>query len=589
MSDTLAGFDEVWSFDFEYLGGDAGERYDVVCLAARELRSNRTLKLWRDELGSVPPYRTDDKVLFACFAAHAECGCHLALHWPLPERVLDLSPEYKNFVNGRAHAGDKRGLLDALRRYGLPSISKGEKDFWRDIVLRGPPWSENERVGILRYCLSDVDGSAALLQHMLPAIDLPRAFLRGEFVKASTWMEWRGVPIDMGVFVHLRDQRTWDQIRETLIPPVDAAYGVFNGRVFKHDKFEAYLARNKIPWPRLDSEKLDLQAETFRERAKAYPQIGALRELRHTLAKLRSIKLQVGADGRARTVLWPFASKTGRTQPSASKYILGPSVWLRSLIRPEPGRAIAYCDWTAMEFGIAGALSNDRKMLEAYGTDPYLSTAIAFGKAPPGATDQTHGDVRELFKVVLLAAQYEMQAPSLASRLGVSVIEADEILQQHRRLYGTYWHWSDAWVHRALSSGQMRTNFGWGFYLDRPSKERTLRNWPIQSHGAEILRLTCVWATKRGLQLLAPLHDALLLEAPTDRIEQDVALLQEIMRRGSRIVLNPSGGSFTLRSKAAIVRYPDRYSDKRGVRMWSVVAQQLALQVSAGDQNVAAR
>jgi hypothetical protein len=108
MHDGLAGFEEIWCFDFEFLGGDAGEHYGVVCLAARELRSGQTLKQWRDELGAVPPYRTDDKVLFVSFAAHAECGCHLSLGWPLPERVLDLSLEYKNLVNGRAGPDDRR-------------------------------------------------------------------------------------------------------------------------------------------------------------------------------------------------------------------------------------------------------------------------------------------------------------------------------------------------------------------------------------------------------------------------------------------------------------------------------------------------
>jgi DNA polymerase I-like protein with 3'-5' exonuclease and polymerase domains len=263
-------------------------------------------------------------------------------------------------------------------------------------------------------------------------------------------------------------------------------------------------------------------------------------------------------------------------------------VWLRSLIRPPPGMAVAYVDWSAMEFGVAAALSGDHNMIEAYAADPYLHTAIAFGAAPPGATKQTHGDTRDQFKVVLLAAQYEMQAPSLAGRLGISVIEANEILQQHRRLYARYWYWSDAWVHRALSSGQMRTNFGWTFYLDRPAKERTLRNWPIQSHGAEILRLTCIWASKYGLKLLAPVHDALLVEAPLDRIEYDVALLQELMRRASRVVLNPTGGNFTLRSDATIVRYPDRYSDMRGKRMWSVVLQQLAALVEVEVRHAAA-
>ena len=46
---------------------------------------------------------------------------------------------------------------------------------------------------------------------------------------------------------------------------------------------------------------------------------------------MRKIKLAVGADGRNRTVLWPFKSKTSRTQPKASQWIFSPAVWLRSL------------------------------------------------------------------------------------------------------------------------------------------------------------------------------------------------------------------------------------------------------------------
>ena len=45
-------------------------------------------------------------------------------------------------------------------------------------------------------------------------------------------------------------------------------------------------------------------------------------------------------------------------------------------------------------------------------------------------------------------------------------------------------------------------------------------------------------AARHGIKLLAPVHDAVLIEAPIERIEADVALMQEIMRRASRIVLN---------------------------------------------------
>ena len=85
--------------------------------------------------------------------------------------------------------------------------------------------------------------------------------------------------------------------------------------------------------------------------AKAYPQIEPLRQLRYIRDKLRSIQLSVGRDGRNRTVLWPFSSKTSRTQPKAKHWIFSPSVWLRFLIKPEPGKALAYIDYSSMEFG----------------------------------------------------------------------------------------------------------------------------------------------------------------------------------------------------------------------------------------------
>src|SRR3989442_15746269 len=85
-------------------------------------------------------------------------------------------------------------------------------------------------------------------------------------------------------------------------------------------------------------------------------------------------------------------------------------------------------------------------------------------------------------------------------------------------------------------------------------------NFPVQATCADILRIACIMATRRGLELLAPVHDALLIEAPIDRIEADVALLREIMRRASRIVLNPAaGGPPQLRTRATIVTYPSRH------------------------------
>ena len=81
-----------------------------------------------------------------------------------------------------------------------------------------------------------------------------------------------------------------------------------------------------------------------------------MRELRVSLFQLRLEDLAVGSDGRNRVLLSPVGASSGRNTPSNSKFIFGPSTWLRGLIKPEPGIALAYVDWSQQEFGIAASL-----------------------------------------------------------------------------------------------------------------------------------------------------------------------------------------------------------------------------------------
>src|SRR5262249_55953059 len=212
----------------------------------------------------------------------------------------------------------------------------------------------------------------------------------------------------------------------------------------------------------LESGHLDLTDDTFRHQARAYPIVSPLRELRSSLSDLRLNDLAVGRDGRNRTILSAFRSRTGRNQPSNSKSIFGPSVWLRSLIKPPPGHGIAYIDWAQQEFGIAAALSGDQAMQAAYVSgDPYLSFAKQAAAVPIGATKETHGPTRELFKQCVLAVQYGMEAQSLADRIGQPPAVAHDLLRAHRETYRTFWRWSDAAVDHAMLHGTLHTVFGW--------------------------------------------------------------------------------------------------------------------------------
>jgi DNA polymerase-1 len=571
MLDVLP-YREIVLVDFEFTALP-GERPDPVCLVAKLLRAGRTIRLMRDQFGPAPPYPIDADTLFVAYYASAELGCHRALGWPMPARILDLFTEFRDRTNGLTTPLGA-SLLGALTYFGLDAMGAAEKEEMRALIMRGGPWSEEEWEKILNYCQEDVEALERLLRAMLPRIDLPRALLRGRYMAAAAAMEHNGVPIDVETLALLREH--WDCIQDELIAAIDV-HGVYDRRTFKSDRWAALLARNGIPWPLLESGHLDLSDDTFRQMAKAHPPVSPYRELRSALSDLRLNDLAVGADGRNRTILSAFRSRTGRNQPSNSKYIFGPSVWLRGLIKPPPGHGVAYVDWSQQEFGIAAALSGDVAMQAAYlSGDPYLAFAKQAGAVPADATKTTHGATRELFKACVLAVQYGMEAPSLAMRIAQPTIVARDLLRAHREAYRTFWRWSDAAVDQAMLTCSLHTVFGWHVHVGGNPNPRSLRNFLMQANGAEMLRLACCVATENGIEVCAPVHDAVLICAPLERLDADVTKTRMIMAEASRIVL----GGFELRTDINVIRYSERYVDPRGVVMWSRVMELTAKRLS---------
>jgi hypothetical protein len=347
----------------------------------------------------------------------------------------------------------------------------------------------------------------------------------------------------------------------------------FGPMTFSSERWADYLARKGIPWPRLPTGALALDDDTFREMARAHPaEVGPIRELRHTLGQLRLNDLAVGTDGRNRCLLSAFGSRTGRNQPSNSRYIFGPSCWLRSLIRPQPGRAVAYIDWSQQELAIAAALSGDRQMQEAYVSgDFYLKFAKMAGAVPGQATKNTHATERDQFKTVALGVLYGLSADGLARKLNLPAYRGRELLALHRQTFRQFWEWSDRIEMTGMLIGRLQTVFGWTVRVGPDANPRSLRNFPMQANGAEMLRLSCCLATERGIMVCAPVHDALLVEASLEEIDGVVTRTQEAMQEASEVVLP----GFPLRTEAKIIRYPDRYMDVRGERMWRVVSNLL--------------
>jgi hypothetical protein len=473
-----------------------------------------------------------------CYDAPATLGRCLQRGWQLPTHVVDLLAEFRCWTSGLEI--DDYSLTGALTYFGVADL-------------------------------------AALWDMMRPSIDMPRAELRGRYTKVVAKMEARGVPIDMETLGRLR--AGWGWIKDILIAETDVNYGVFDhgGQRFNPLLWKRWLNKNHIRWPRRDG-KLKLDLGTFKEVSNRCPAVAPMHRLLSSLAAMGREGLHVDDDGRNRCPLRPFASKTGRNQPSTKAFIFGPAAWLRGLIKPPKGRAVAYIDWSSQEFAIAAALSEDSAMMEAYESgDPYLGFARLAGAVPAHATKKSHANEREQFKQCQLALNYGMGERGLALRLNVPISRARDLIAIHRRTFSRYWEWSDAVVKDAIRSGSMEAIFGWRLNVKPPVNRRSLKNFPVQANGGEMMRIACILLDKAGIEVCCPVHDAMLIEGPASDIKDIVQATQQGMRQASEVVLP----GFPLRTDAKIVRHPDRYMDPRGRAMWDRVAGLLPTALAA--------
>jgi DNA polymerase I len=582
----ISDYEEIWAIDFEFYpgpdlasGGREGDLPTPLCLVAIELRTGRVIHRWVDQFGSLPPYRIDSGALIVSYMSTAEFSCHLALGWPQPACTFDAYIEFRHLTNDGSVKREKGfySLGGALQYFGEDGIDTTHKTDMRGRIVQGPPFSADEREAIQKYCEDDVHALARLFKHIAPTVQSwPHALFQCQVTWGVACQEQRGVPLDRALLPRLRTN--WNAIQLALATQKDTfgIYEIVDGKPHWRDKRLAdYLRNNNMAWPQRGDGTPDLRDVTFRDMIGRYPHIQPLRELRASLSEMRLNKLAVGTDGRNRTLLGPYGSKTGRNQPSNSKFIFGPAKWTRFLITPHsPDRVLIHRDYAQQEPQIAAVLSGDGELLAACRSgDVYLGIARMLGFVPEGAPPDELAQTRTLFKTVVLGILYGLGVDSLAMRAGVSRGEAGEILARLRARFRAFEYFAASVTDHAGLDMEIGTQFGWHMQCPPHINPRTVRNFPIQSTGAEVLHVVTVLAERRGLGVVAPIHDALVIEADARDAEDANRELDRVMGDAGSVVLR----GYRLRTDAQpIIRYGGRFFDKAGIEMWNMVNELLA-------------
>lgn len=554
---------EIWVADAEYHQPD-NHLPKPVCMVFHEINSGRTKEVWLwDSPMATPPFDVEDS-LYITFSAVAEMLVHHVLGWPLPRNLIDLHSEFHWYVAGRKVGFQLEGysLLEALRYFGLGHTFSVEKEYWRELAMRGGPYTAEEQRGLLDYCREDVLTTAALFKKMLPFLDVPRALKRGRFGVCAAKVPYYGIPVDVPSLETINSQR--ESIRSQLIQKVDSNYKVFDGDSLVRKSFLRWTEKNGIFWPITQCGDPALDEETLEEMSVYHPVVKPLAQLLKTLNELKKVNLPVGTDGRCHVSPGLFGTVTGRNSPRARNFVFLLSKWWRYLIKAAPGTKLIYLDWRSQEFAIAADLSGDVAMKRAYQSgDVYLGFAKACGAAPESATKDTHPELRDRFKAVTLAIQYGKGAEALGRDLGGGVVAGQRILDLHKAAFPRFWEWSEEQCEKALTGGVLKTPFGWQMIGDALAlKPRTFKNFQIQGTGADMMRVAVILMIEAGIHVLAMVHDGFLIEAPIDGCSEVAKKASALMEEASRLTLN----GFTVDVDGK--EYPDRFRDKVGAKMW---------------------
>jgi DNA polymerase I-like protein with 3'-5' exonuclease and polymerase domains len=207
---------------------------------------------------------------------------------------------------------------------------------------------------------------------------------------------------------------------------------------------------------------------------------------------------------------------------------------MRSFMVFPPDSIGDYLYWSGQEIGVAAAQSGDLQLIEDYGGDIYHALALMCGltKEPdPIKWKKAHPEVRQRMKTLQLGINYGMGVPSLARGLDRHPLIASQIIERHKRRYPRFWQWRTEMVRNAMLERRIESVFGWPLYISHSPNKRTLYNFPMQSGGAEMLRLATVRLCDAGVVPIMLIHDGILFE---ESDPEKIELAEEIMTAAGR-------------------------------------------------------
>lgn len=215
----------------------------------------------------------------------------------------------------------------------------------------------------------------------------------------------------------------------------------------------------------------------------------------------------------------------------------------------DEGKLFVSFDYSQIELRLLAHLSQDENLIAAFGQGEDFHAATA-ARIFSVELDEVSPEMRSRAKAVNFGIVYGQQAYGLSQSLGISMVEAQEMITRYFQAYPRVRAYLNELVETARTQGFVETMFGRKRHIPdiksaRPQArgfaERTAMNHPMQGSAADIIKLAMIELDKRleesGLsaRMIVQVHDELDFECPQEELGQLVALVKELMETVVRL------------------------------------------------------
>jgi len=363
-------------------------------------------------------------------------------------------------------------------------------------------------------------------------------------------MERRGVSIDKGqleTLRHLLSGRLSDLEKE-IHKTAGESFLILSPRQVARILFE----KLSLPTARKGKTGFSTDEETLESLRSKHPLPGMILEYRQ-LSKLLStyvegISSRMDENSRLHGQFHQNVTATGRlssSDPNLQNIPIRSELGLeiRKCFVSAPGSLLLSADYSQIELRLLAHMSGDASLVDAFaeGEDIHSNTARRLFGEP------VTPDSRRRAKTINFGILYGMSSYSLSQSLSVTASEAKDVIDRYFAAYPGIEPFFSAILEEARSTGMVRTISGRIRRIPEvQSRDRRLReygermavNTVLQGSAADLIKKSMVDLSGvlesfpgRDAALLIQVHDELLLEVASSKVEAVSGILRDVMEK----------------------------------------------------------